>query len=432
MSGPHRDVLVVGAGCAGLMAATRLQEAGRSVRVLEARDRVGGRVLTVRDPRSPIPVELGAAFVHGRAPLSRRLLADAGVITAPMQGEALRVDGNDAWRGIDPVLSALDPDRDPDRSFADFLRAEGHRFSATAVQAARAFVEGFHAADPERISERSLAREGMGGASDSDRIPDGYDLLAQHLQQRLAPGTLLLQRRVRRIGWRRGRIEVEAVRPGDDIERTTARAAVVTVPLGVLKSPESPAGIAFVPEVPGLQELLSSLESGSAVRLTLVFRRSLWDHPPLIPRPDPAAPPPSFIHTPARGFNAFWTVEPPGAPGLVAWSGGARSRELAGDAESLARRALDALAAATGADAAALHGALLGAWSHDWRTDPFSRGAYAYVGVGGMDAPVRLARPVEDTLFFAGEATSLDSIGTVEGALASGEDAARRVIRALE
>ena len=70
--------------------------------------------------------------------------------------------------------------------------------------------------------------------------------------------------------------------------------------------------------------------------------------------------------------------------------------------------------------------------SHDWRADPFARGAYSYIGVGGIGAPRALARPVEGTLFFAGEATDGPQIGTVAGALASGRRAAREVLRVLQ
>jgi monoamine oxidase len=74
---------------------------------------------------------------------------------------------------------------------------------------------------------------------------------------------------------------------------------------------------------------------------------------------------------------------------------------------------------------------LLGAWTHDWRSDPHARGAYSYVRVGGVGSARRLVRPVEGTLFFAGEATEEELSGTVEGALASGLRAVRQVERAL-
>lgn len=430
------DVLVVGAGCAGLAAAALIYEAGRQVRVLEARERLGGRVFTLRDPRAPVTVELGAEFVHGAAPLSRALLAEAGARTVPMSGEAWREGADarsvgEAWSAIGRVLEALRADQTPDRSFADFLRAEGVRFGAEAVAAARAFVEGFHAADPERISERSLAEEGTGGAGDSDRVPAGYDTLVHHLAARLPPEAIVRERIVRRVTWRDGHVEVSAARPGGEADALSASAVLVTVPLGVLKAPSSAAGIAFEPEIPGLHAMLAGLEAGSAVRVTLAFGRPLWGMRGLVPSPDGAGELPSFIQTPLRAFNAYWAVEPPTAAALVAWSGGARSRGLAGDAEELAEHALRGLSDAFGADDRAMSEALTGAWSHDWRSDPFSLGAYTYVAVGGSDAPDQLARPVRDTVFFAGEATCGESIGTVEGALQSAGRAARNVLRAL-
>jgi monoamine oxidase len=68
---------------------------------------------------------------------------------------------------------------------------------------------------------------------------------------------------------------------------------------------------------------------------------------------------------------------------------------------------------------------------HDWSRDPYALGAYSYIGVGGVDAPKQLARPVEHTLFFAGEATDSENSGTVEGAITSGQRAAKQCLKSL-
>jgi monoamine oxidase len=200
-----------------------------------------------------------------------------------------------------------------------------------------------------------------------------------------------------------------------------APTVVVTVPLSVLARPTSEAGIVFDPPLPGLEHALQGLVMGSVVRVTLAFDRPLRGPDPLLPAPRGREGFPSFLHATGRTFSAFWTPEPPQAPALIAWSGGARSGELEGGSAELAERALSDLAASTGASHARLHAALTGAWHHDWRSDPCSLGAYAYVAVGGIDAPAELARPVADTVYLAGEATSSEAIGTVEGALESGE-----------
>ncbi|HEX9699362.1 MAG TPA: FAD-dependent oxidoreductase [Acidobacteriota bacterium] len=138
-SGPV-DVAIVGAGVAGLAAARELRRRGRSVVVLEARDRIGGRVLTLDDPLRPVPVELGAEFIHGEAPLTRRLLAEAGLVAYEVAGEqrvaaAGRLRRSDLWRSVGRVLGGIDAEG-PDRPFADFIAAYRGRWPAPHRRAA--------------------------------------------------------------------------------------------------------------------------------------------------------------------------------------------------------------------------------------------------------------------------------------------------------
>src|SRR6185436_8583647 len=160
MASERVDVAIVGAGAAGLMAARELRRRGRSVLVLEARDRIGGRVFTVDDPQLPVAVELGAEFVHGDAPLTHALLAEAGLVAYDIAGESWMVSRGqlrrtDIFRSVGRVLRLIDP-RAPDRSFAEFLASHHARAIAPYRSDALAFVQGFFAADAELISARSL------------------------------------------------------------------------------------------------------------------------------------------------------------------------------------------------------------------------------------------------------------------------------------
>jgi monoamine oxidase len=124
----------------------------------------------------------------------------------------------------------------------------------------------------------------------------------------------------------------------------------------------------------------------------------------------------------------MWSAIPRRAPLLQAWAGGPRADALrTATRPELVRIALDTVEAlfGKGVDAASQ---LDGAYGHDWQRDPFSRGAYSYVGVGGGSAREELAAPVEDALFFAGEATDPEEPATVTGALQSGERAAREIL----
>jgi hypothetical protein len=163
------DVVIVGAGVAGLAAARRLAAAGATPVVLEARDRVGGRIHTVRDSRTPLPIELGAEFVHGSAPEVVAIARENGLVICDIHGERWRprrgklepFDDEEFWLEIGKVMSRLDSKRTPDRSFQEFLDSKpGGPSLARQRTLAREFVQGFHAADMSRVSERALADGG--------------------------------------------------------------------------------------------------------------------------------------------------------------------------------------------------------------------------------------------------------------------------------
>jgi monoamine oxidase len=171
---------------------------------------------------------------------------------------------------------------------------------------------------------------------------------------------------------------------------------------------------------------------GEALRLLLLFDRPVADVV------GDACPEPfdGFLHVPERTPHVFWTLSPLSERVLVAWAGGPRTRALTkGSAEdrtgTLLARAVDVLTEEAGIPRERILASLEAAFFHDWSADPWTRGAYAYPLVGGERAPEALAEPIEGTLFLAGEATSGEEMGTVEGALASGVRAAEGVLRAL-
>jgi monoamine oxidase len=138
----------------------------------------------------------------------------------------------------------------------------------------------------------------------------------------------------------------------------------------------------------------------------------------------------SFFHAPGNLFPTFWTTLPARTPLLNAWVGGpsaARLCELSD--EEIVQHALDGTAATLSRSRSDLE--LEAAYLHNWHRDPFARGAYSYVGVGGIHAREMLATPLGGTLFFAGEATDTAGDATVTGALRSGARAAVEVSRHL-
>jgi monoamine oxidase len=444
MTQEQADVLVVGAGVSGLAAARAIHARGLSVRVLEARDRIGGRIWTVRDTRSPIPVELGAEFVHGWAPHTTQLAREARLSICDITGKHWHAahgkvrPGDGSWARVTELMMMLDPKRTPDRSFGDFLATRpGGPGLARARASARAYVEGFHAAEIDRVSERSLAR-GRGPEDEDEpqgRMLDGYDhvpaWLAQGLRDRIALGQV-----VERIEWREGavRIFTRASQPGAP-HTWTARAAVITVPLGILQIPEGePGAIAFTPEIEAHRAAAAKLAMGAAFRITFAFHDAFWRDPKAHKLPwKESASRLSFLHTSDSVLSVWWTQFPLRAPVLVGWAGGPKALALSRcPAAEVEDRARTALARQVGMPRARLDRLIAGSWTHDWVGDPFSRGAYSYARVGGAMAGRSLARPLRGTLFFAGEALAGSGTnGTVEGALATGERAAQSLLKSV-
>jgi phytoene dehydrogenase-like protein len=157
----HLDAIIVGAGAAGLAAARKLHDAGMRVVVLEAKARIGGRIHTFHDPGSAEPVELGAEFVHGRPPEVFELAAKGNFKIIEVEGEHLCFTGGAFAECDDTVEHVAELLRHAARSrdvpFEELLKTS--RLSPEEKEGARAYVEGFNAADAERIGVHGLARQ---------------------------------------------------------------------------------------------------------------------------------------------------------------------------------------------------------------------------------------------------------------------------------
>ena len=432
------DVIIIGAGVSGLAAARRLHEAGRRVLVLEARARIGGRVFTARSPASPVPIELGAEFLHGDAPEAREVTDVANLLTVDIQGERLRAASgrltkvDDFWRRLDRILGKADARRTPDRPLADlFAEKPGGARYAEDRALAREFVEGFHAAELERISERAVADGGNPGEDRSEqrmaRVLDGYDRVPEWLAGPVRR-FIRLREVVRQVTWREGEVRVRTAR-----RELVARAAIVTVPISLLQERAGGRGaIEFVPPLPPrVRDAAGHVAMGHVTRVGLLFDAPLEElvsDDTLGARLSRTA----FIHARGTDFPVFWTSYPVRSPLVVAWAGGPAAIRLPSEPGAIGAAALASLATVLGTTQRFLSRHLVQAFTHDWQHDPFARGAYSYCLVGGVDAAKVLARPIRDTLFLAGEATDAEGANaTVHGAIASGQRAAAQVERAL-
>ncbi|PYQ29150.1 MAG: hypothetical protein DMF56_12800 [Acidobacteria bacterium] len=418
------DVAVIGAGAAGLAAARTLSGARKRVCLIEARQRAGGRISTLHVPDLPIPIELGAEFLHGEA-ASTFAIVDAAALPVyelrtdywySRNGSFTHI--RDFWGLINRVRARIGPLKQ-DVSFAEFMRTQ-RALSPRTRQLACNFVEGYHAAHADRISALALrmADGEQEGEPKQYRLASGYDSIIEWMRAGLDPEHVDLRfgSVVKRVQWSKGNVEIDC---GTFTVR--ARAAIITIPIGVWKAPaEQDGAIVFDPPLREKEKALARLEAGHVVRITFRFRERFWEKHRAV-----------FIQTRDRFMPTFWTTAPMRAPILIGWAGGHCADALLAERPSIIDRALDSMSRAFGVPRRRLDALLAGTWMHDWQSDPYSRGAYSYAAVGGSGAHDLLAKPVKNTLFFAGEATSSNETGTVSGAIATGYRAAGKLLRGV-
>jgi monoamine oxidase len=424
------DVVIVGAGAAGLAAALWLAEHSVRVVVVEARDRIGGRVLWQTVGSNGLPAELGAEFIHGAAPETSAFLAEAGLAKVETGGPSWVCTSAGGLQEVEEDFSSRDVFERADSLVADesvdtFLRRfENDPQMRKQARRARTFVEGFEAADPALASVRSIADEVRTGVDSTSSRPVGsYAPLFEHLAARCARAGVILRLNttVDSIAWGSRSVTIQARGVNAGVSQIEAGCAIVTVPVGVLQRAGRGAGMSFVPSLPPeKQASLRGLEMGNAVRVALTFRTPFWESVAGSRYRDAA-----FFRCEGGAFNAFWTQFPLHTRSIVAWAGGPRASAMSRTSiQDRVDRARDEFGAMFGERDLARREFEAGA-THDWAADPFAYGVYSYVLTGGGAARAALGAPVEDTLFFAGEATATDGQGgTVSGAFQTGIRAA--------
>jgi len=423
---PVSDVLIIGAGAAGLLAARELAAAGRRVVVLEARDRIGGRIHTLTPPGFTRPIEAGAEFIHGEAPVTRALLQEANIAWQDTTGETYQVKNGEiqddgAFFAHLPLLLEKLQALNHDLPLADFLVKEFPDAEHAPLRAmATQFAEGYDAADTRRASAWALRDEwATDGVDDSPRPVGGYGPLLHWLadQAQAAGAAVQLSTAVREIRWQPGHAEVLTA-SGPTYH---ARQVLCTVPLGVwLLDVQHPGYLRFTPDLPTHRAAVAQLGFGPVIKILLEFRENFWqDRLPEL----------EFLLSDAP-VPTWWTQLPDSRPLLTGWLAGPAAQQLqAASDESILQQSLTSLSQLLKTSPETLQAQLCASYVCNWGAEQYAYGAYSYATVGSQAARAALATPVAGTLFFAGEGlhSGIDS-GTVEAALASGQAAARALL----
>ncbi len=430
----NADIIIIGAGAAGLSAARTLGRAGKKVRVLEARPRVGGRIFTQNLAGFSELIEAGAEFIHGDLPITRSLLREAGVECEPLAGKIYQVlngklqPADNFIPDFEILLEKLNS-LTTDIPFAQFLDQylPATQFAALREAVTR-FAEGYDAADITKVSTFALREEWQtDGAANSQFPAGGYSQIMHFLaEQSLATGTSLhLSTVVKKINWAPGQVLVTDT----DGNIFAAKQAIITVPLGVWQAAPTAKGyISIEPNLPEHRRALQEMGFGAVIKIVLEFKTAFWETE--IGPDQRIMPELGFLFTDSAPITAWWTHLPDKVPLLTGWLAGVTAQKHSTHPDQqLIEIALAELAKVFNLPVLLLQKQLRAHRVFNWVTDSFARGAYAYATVGTPEARQLLVQPIQNTLFFAGEAFyEGPAMGTVEAALAIGQLTAEKII----
>jgi len=413
---------IIGGGMAGLMAAYHLTGRGRAVRIFEGRENLGGRAMTItKDGR---PIELGAEFIQGSPKSTLELANKIGVPITRVRDQHFRYEGRrfrsmgNTWQRFARMFDRIEMES----TAADYLKQRN--FSADDAELFRLLIEGVHAAPLDDVSLCSMAAEAKVAAADTSqfRPSGGYGAMVQGLEQMLDPSLVQvdLETIVDEVHWQRDGRCLLKIRHDGVVKTAETERCLVTVPVGVLQSSSGKAAIRFFPDLASKSRPLSLLAMGHVEKLVLEFHGASWMR---------ALPNADFVHVPEGPFPTFWREQSDATDKLTAWAGGPRAKQLVPfNLRDLVDQAVAELAKLCSVVPAEVRETLVSANHHDFSRDPFSLGAYPYAGPGGEGCRAELAAPIEDVLYFAGDATVTEYFGTVAGALESGTRAAREIL----
>ena len=422
------DVLIIGAGAAGMIAALEIALTGRKVCVLEAKDRCGGRINTIYT-EAGYPIELGAEFVHGNLPITQELLKKAGARMFEVKGsiwqkkeEKLHVqeDFIEDYSTLEKKFAELPTDISVKEFFETYLRDSQFEELRFTLQN---YVEGYYAADINKSSTYALREELTKGDDKQYRIEDGYQVLVDYLEEQCKEKGVqfFFSQPVNQLQWKRNEIEAITLKG-----RYKAKKVLVTVSIGVLQSE----GITFFPSLPEKSEAARQLGFGHVLKINHLFDDAFWKKENVTSRKDLSNL--NFLFS-EETIPTWWTQHPKKEPLLTGWLGGPKAKiQSTLTPSAVFQKSLHSLSNIFDIDVIHLSQQQAATYFYNWSTDPFFNGAYSYAILNGQQYMRQILEPAENTVYFAGEGLHHgNEIGTVEAALQSGRSVSQQIITAF-
>ena len=421
------EVIIIGAGATGLMAAKILSENKIAVCILEARNRIGGRVYTISKPGFSKPIEAGAEFIHGKLPLTTALLRKAGIEHYKVDGELWQIKNGELKKQEDFIehsnlfikkLKKLDKDM----SISEFLKknfAEDKYQEMT--HSLQQYIEGYDAADIKDASSFAVKEDWENEEDVQYRIKEGYGSLLEHIKKDCLQNgcKIYLSNVVKEIRWTAQHAEVIT----NQNKAFSADKVIITVPIILLAETSVP-GIAFNPALPEIRNAARQTGYGGVIKVILEFTYAFWETEKGGKTKD------LFFIFSREKIPAWWSQLPDKTPVLTGWLAGPKADKLSNENNKIIlQQALHSLASMFAVEIKFLQQLLKASYIYNWVADPFSKGAYSYKSLTTEAAKKILLQPVSNTLFFAGEALSKDYYGTVEAAFQSGKKVAENILK---
>ena len=419
------DIIIIGAGASGLIAAKELSAKGKKVTVLEAKSRAGGRIHTLPVGMFLQPVETGPEFIHGNLPVTLQLLKEAGIRYTKVEGDMLRNTGGrwheteeptEGWDELMEKMSKLKQDM----VFTGFLNTyfpdkKYDKLRQSALQ----YAQGFDAVDPDKASVFSLRNEWQHEEEDTYRIDGGYVQLVNALITSCRQNNCIIafDRIVTKVEWKQGEVNITTATN----ETFSAEQVVITVPAGVLQLEENEPGyIRFVPSLPQIQRAIQDIGYGNVIKILLQFSSLFWQE-----QKD------ALFFFSDQKIATWWTQQPSPYPLLTGWIAGKKAGEFdAVTEDEMLQMALQSIANIFNKPVEEIKQLLTASSVINWQKDVYAKGAYSYNMIASEEARKILNEPIENTLFFAGEALySGASGGTVEAALVNGLDVVKKIMK---
>jgi len=408
----QETIIIIGAGAAGLMAAKELSAKGHTVTILEAKENAGGRICTAIDSEFGMPVEPGAEFIHGKLKLTTQLLKEANISYTAINGKMLQIiDGkinkqNENDEQWDELMQRMNELKE-DVTIHDFLQTY---FSddkyAQLRRSVQRFAEGFDLADITRAAVTPLKKEWEHEQETQYRVDGGYTKLITYLVNTCTVNNVTIHYNccVETIEWQKDAVTITTT----DGKKFVASKIIVTVSLGVLQA----GNLKFNPAIPQHMQAAEAIGFGTVIKILLQFKQSFWKE---------KSKSAGFILS-NEAIPTWWLQLPAQNNLLTGWLGGPKAyAHKHSTNEEIILLALQSLSNIFSIPVETLQQQLLHAAVHNWSNNKYTLGGYSYNTLSSEHAKAILNTPVDNTIYFAGEALYRgDEQATVEAALQSG------------